>query len=225
MERKAIAILLAAGSGKRMGTATPKQFLEIDGKMIFKHSLDVFETSDIISSVIVVTSADMVGFVSDETKDYHKVAAVIPGGKERYLSVWEGLKEACKAADKDDIVMIHDSARPYIDEPLLERLYNETLSYDATIAAVRVKDTIKQADESGFISATPDRSTLWAAQTPQSFRLSLIYEAYKKLYDKYGENATVTDDAQVAELMMGTKVKLVQGSYANIKITVPEDLK
>ncbi len=219
-----IAILLAAGSGKRMKSDIPKQFLEIEGKMIFKHSLDVFERSAVIDGVVVVTDKDHVPFVEDETKEYAKVKAVIEGVAERYLSVIRGLLYIEENLTCD-IVMIHDAARPYIDEEMLARLKEDTEKYGACIAAVPVKDTIKIADNDGFIKETPARETLYAAQTPQSFKFSLVLDAYKKLVEKYLNEAKVTDDAQVVEMMTGSKVKLTLGSYSNNKITVPEDLK
>ena len=219
-----IAILLAAGSGKRMKSDIPKQFLEIEGKMIFKHSIDVFERSAVIDGVVIVTDKDHVAFVEEETKEYGKVKAVIEGGAERYLSVIRGLLYIEESLPCD-IVMIHDAARPYIDEEMLVRLYEDTLKYDACIAAVPVKDTIKVADKDGFIKETPERAMLYSAQTPQSFKFSLVFDAYKKLVEKYLSEAKVTDDAQVVEMMTGSKVKLTLGSYSNNKITVPEDLK
>ncbi|MBR6397249.1 MAG: 2-C-methyl-D-erythritol 4-phosphate cytidylyltransferase [Lachnospiraceae bacterium] len=219
-----IAILLAAGSGKRMKSDIPKQFLEIDGKMIFKHSLDVFERSAVIDKVVVVTDKDHVSFVEDETKEYGKVQEVIEGGAERYLSVIRGLLYIEENLTCD-MVMIHDAARPYIDEEMLARLKEDTEKYSACIAAVPVKDTIKVADKDGFIKETPDRAMLYSAQTPQSFKFSLVLDAYKKLVEKYLSEAKVTDDAQVVEMMTGSKVKLTLGSYSNNKITVPEDLK
>lgn len=221
---KNVAILLAAGKGSRMKTDLPKQFLEIDGKMIFKHSLDVFERSSAIDEVVVVTDKDHVSFVEDETKEYSKVKAVIEGGAERYLSVIRGLLYIEENLNCD-IVMIHDAARPYIDEEMLVRLMEDTKKYDACIAAVPVKDTIKVADKDGFIKETPERASLYLAQTPQSFKFSLVLDAYKKLVSKYLNEAKVTDDAQVVEMMTGSKVKLTLGSYSNNKITVPEDLK
>lgn len=219
-----IAVLLAAGKGNRMNSEVPKQFLKLDGKMMIEYSLECFEKSKVVDGVVVVTGSDDVSLVKTITASYGKVLAVITGGAERYLSVVNALSYIKDNAECST-VMIHDSARPYIDEELLERLKEDTDRYGACIAAVPVKDTIKIADEDGFIASTPPRRTLYAAQTPQCFEFEMVYNAYNELVRKYGDNATVTDDAEVVEMMTGRRVKLTQGSYANNKITVPEDMQ
>ena len=119
-------------------------------------------------------------------------------------------------------VFIHDGARPFVNDTILHRAYDAVSQYKACVVGMPVKDTIKIAGEDGFAKETPNRSLVWAVQTPQVFDVALIKEAYSKLMEC--DDIPVTDDAMVAEQMLGTKVKLVEGSYENIKITTPEDL-
>ena len=222
MERKkCTAIVLAAGQGKRMGTKIQKQFLEIQGKPVLYYSLRAFQESEIIDEIILVTSQGMEEYCKDnivEPYGFTKVVKIIQGGAERYHSVWNGLQNI----KHDGVVYIHDGARPFIDEAILKRAYDAVCEYKAAVVGMPVKDTIKIADEDGFAKETPNRSFVWAVQTPQVFDVSLIKEAYGKLMEN--DNIPVTDDAMVVEQMLGAKVKLVEGSYENIKITTPEDL-
>ena len=157
--------------------------------------------------------------------------AVIAGGRERYESVYKALcamaEEGAAAENREGYVFIHDGARPFLTEAILEATYREACRHRACVAAVPVKDTIKIADKDGFVVETPDRSHLWTVQTPQVFEASLIAEAYRMLFRRQAEAGAVpvTDDAMVLESMLGIPVKLVEASYKNIKITTPEDLQ
>ena len=198
MEKKyCTAIVLAGGSGKRMGSKVHKQYLLLGGKPVLVYSLEVFQDSDYIDEIILVTGA---------------------GEEERYHSVWNGLQAA-----SEGYVFIHDGARPFVDAGIIERAYDCVSQHSACVAGMPVKDTIKIADESGFVKATPDRNTLWMIQTPQVFETSLIKEAYSRLMQK--KDIGVTDDAMAVEQMLRFPVKLFRGSYENIKITTPEDLE
>ena len=215
------AIVLAAGRGKRMESDTPKQFLHIENEMIIEKTLRVFEASDVIDEIILVTGEDWVEFCRDEIvakNDFKKVRAIVVGGAERYDSVYAGLL-ACPEAD---YVMIHDGARPFVTEAILERVSEAVKEFDAAAAAVPSKDTVKIADEHGFVVSTPDRRRVWNMQTPQAFNYTLIRGAYEIL--KESGMTGVTDDAMVIERSGLGRVKLVMGSYSNIKITTPEDL-
>lgn len=220
-KEKCTAIVLAAGQGKRMGTKIQKQFLEIQGKPILYYSLNAFQNSEVIDDIILVTSEGLEEFCEEtfvEKYNFTKVSRIVCGGAERYHSVWHGLKEI----DEEGYVFIHDGARPFVNDDILNRAYEAVSQYGACVVGMPVKDTIKISDESGFAKETPNRSLVWAVQTPQVFQVSLIKEAYGKLMEC--DNIPVTDDAMVAEQMLGTRVKLVEGSYENIKITTPEDL-
>lgn len=215
------AIVLAAGSGKRMGTSVKKQYLEIQEMPVLAYSLRRFEKQTFIKEIILVTSPEEIAYCREkivEQYDIRKVSCIVPGGKERCDSVYEGLKACSDTA----YVFIHDGARPFISDRLLSQLYADVQNYTACIAAVRAKDTIKIADQRGNIVSTPDRSLLWQAQTPQVFEKKLITECYRKALQ---EQATcLTDDASCVEYCKKGPIHLTEGSYDNIKITTPEDL-
>ena len=218
---KCTAIVLAAGRGKRMGTKVQKQYLEIQGKPVLYYALKAFQESEIIDEIILVVGEGQGEYCREAIVDKYaisKVTEIVQGGAERYHSVWNGLQ----AIEDGGYVFIHDGARPFVDEAILGRVYEEVVKYEACVVGMPVKDTIKLADIDGFAKETPDRSYVWAVQTPQVFKTSLIKEAYAKLMAK--KEISVTDDAMVVESMLGRKVRLVQGSYENIKITTPEDL-
>lgn len=223
------AIVLSAGQGKRMGTSVQKQYIELQGKPIIYYTLSVFQKSEIIDDIILVVGKDQLKYVQEEiVRKYHftKVKTVVEGGHERYASVWQGLK--AREYDKyyeniqDGYVFIHDGARPFVDEEMLERAYDTVRKYKACVAGVPSKDTIKLINEEQFAVTTPEREYVWAVQTPQAFEKTLIFEAYARLMEE--ECVHVTDDAMVVEQMMRLPVKLFEGSYENIKITTPEDL-
>lgn len=228
-EKRCTAIVLAAGSGRRMGSDIPKQFLELGDKPLICHSLQAIERSGVIDDCILVTGKEDISYAESEIVrkfGLHKVKAVIAGGNERYESVFRGL-EALES--REGYVFIHDGARPFLTEEILLGTYEAVKEYGACVAAMPVKDTVKLADEDGFAVQTPNRSLVWAVQTPQAFDAGLICRAYELLFERLDElreeRIFVTDDAMVAEAMFGTRVKLVKASYKNIKITTPEDMR
>lgn len=219
---KCTAIVLAAGQGKRMGTKMQKQYLELKGKPILYYPLHTFEKSELIDEVILVVGEGQKEYCEREivTKyDFRKIKGIVAGGKERYHSVWNGLQEVTG----EGYVFIHDGARPFVNEEILKRAYEEVVSHKACVVGMPVKDTIKIADVEGFAETTPNRDLLWMIQTPQVFEINLIKRAYSLLMEE--KQIQVTDDAMVVEQMLHEKVKLVEGSYENIKITTPEDLE
>ena len=214
------AIVLAAGQGKRMHSKIQKQFMELDGMPVLCYSLRCFQESPLIRDVILVTGEEYVSWCREEIVEkygFTKVSAVVSGGKERYDSVFAGLK----AASGCDYVLIHDGARPFLEQACLDRLCQCLSEHDACLLTVPCKDTIKVIEE-GRIKETPNRSQLVQAQTPQAFKTSLILRAYRKARQ---EKVQATDDAQVVELLTGEAVYAVLGSYKNIKITTQEDLR
>ena len=220
-KEKCTAIVLAAGQGRRMGTTTQKQYLEILEKPVLYYSLETFQNSEIIDDIILVVGKGQEDYCAKEIVEKYqieKVKKIVCGGAQRYHSVWNGLKEL----SEDGYVFIHDGARPFVDNEMIRRAYEAVLQYKACVVGMPVKDTVKIADFAEFAKETPDRNRVWSVQTPQVFETTLIKNAYKKLIEQ--EDTTVTDDAMVVEKMLGKKVKLVQGSYKNIKITTPEDL-
>lgn len=228
MEQKTVAIVLAAGQGKRMQSTVPKQYLLINEKPILYYTLQAFEQSFIDEVVLVVGDGEEEYCNREIVKKYSftKIRKIVCGGKERYHSVFAGL-EAIKN-DRFSYVFIHDGARPFITEDILSRAYQTVTEVNACVVGMPVKDTVKIVDEKGFVRETPDRSKVWQIQTPQVFRFSIIYDAYCDLMQKEQElmqqGVKITDDAMVVEYFTDISVKLVEGSYTNIKITTPEDL-
>lgn len=224
MKEHCTAIVLAAGRGRRMGTKTAKQYLELQGKPVLAYALEVFEQSSVIDDILLITGEDHIDYCKKEICEKYgikKVSAVAPGGKERYESVWKALC-ILKERGQSGYVMIHDGARPFLTEDILERVYRQVQTYKACVVGMPVKDTIKLIDKAGQITESPDRSFVWQAQTPQAFAMPLIIEAFEKQMKE--DCSHITDDAMVVERQMGVPVYMVEGSYRNIKITTPEDL-
>lgn len=219
-KQKYAAIVLAAGSGKRMNSKVHKQYLIIQDRPVLYYSLKAFEDSAVDEIVLVVGKGEE-EFCRKEIVDKYgisKVKAIVEGGKERYHSVFEGLKQTSDA----DYVLIHDGARPFVNQDIIRRCMQEVQKYQACVVGMPVKDTIKIADEEGYAKQTPDRKNVWMIQTPQTFSYALIYEAYEEMLKT--EDTAITDDAMVLERIKDKKSKLIEGSYRNIKITTPEDL-
>lgn len=232
---KTTAIVLAAGRGKRMGSDVAKQYLLLCGKPVLYYTLKNFEDS-FVDEVIVVTAADQREYCEKEIVQaygFQKVKTVVVGGKERYHSVANGLRAIAKREEtssvKTDYVLIHDGARPFATPEIIARGIEAVQQYEACVIGMPVKDTIKISDADGFASQTPNRNLVWQIQTPQIFTFPLIHRAYEDLLLKEEElkeqGIVVTDDAMVAELFSDKKVRLVKGSYENMKLTTPEDLK
>lgn len=217
---KYTAIVLAAGVGKRMNSKVQKQYMLLGGKPVLFYALDAFEKSRVDEIILVVGKGEIEYCRKEIVEKYkfHKVTKIVEGGKERYHSVYEGLK----AIDTADYVLIHDGARPFLDQQILMRTMEAVKQYQACVVGMPVKDTIKITTEDGFSKETPERKHVWMIQTPQCFSYPLIFEAYQKMLQN--EDTTITDDAMVLEKVKGLPVKMVEGSYRNIKITTPEDL-
>jgi len=214
------AIIVAAGQGTRMNMDKKKQYIEINGERVLSRTIRAFQDSDLVDEIILVVNGDEILFCKNEiieANSLNKVHSIVAGGYDRQESVYNGLREVNSASN---IVLIHDGARPFIDESTIENCVDGAINYEAACAAIPVKDTVKTADKDGFIAFTLDRSTLWAVQTPQAFVYHLIIEAHEKAKL---EGFRGTDDAVLVE-KLGKKVKLVMGSYNNFKITTQEDL-
>lgn len=214
-------IVLAAGSGKRMNSSRQKQFLEVNGKPLIYYALKAFEESS-ADRVILVTGAEKVEYCRREIVErygFAKVWAVVAGGSERYHSVYNGLR----AAEGSDYVMIHDGARPMVTPEMVNHLIEEVKQHKACISGMPAKDTIKMTDADGIVESTPDRSRLWTVHTPQAFAYSLICRAHERFRED-GCPAGITDDGMLVENYTDHPVRMVPGSYANMKVTTPEDL-
>ena len=207
-----------------MKSKTKKQFMEIKGKPVIWYSLFEFEKSR-VDEIILVTGKEDIDYCKKEIVEKYnlkKIKNVVAGGSERYESVYKGLKEVT-----GNIVLIHDGARPLINNEIIERSIEGTIKSDACVVGVPVKDTIKRANKEGYIIDTPNRSELWITQTPQSFKTDLVKMAYKKMKEELEKGNTtlnITDDAMVVEEFTTNQVRFVQGDYKNIKVTTPEDI-
>ena len=216
---KVAAIIPAAGTGSRMGSAVHKQYLRIGRHPILAHTLSAFEVCDLIDSIIVVVHEDYVETCWQKiVKRNHisKVSKIVVGGEERQDSVFEGLE----AVDYDTgIVCIHDGVRPFITPSKISESVLLCSHWDAVVVAVPVKDTIKSA-QNGLVKRTLDRKNLWTVQTPQTFDYQLIYTAYQRAME---DEFYSTDESALVE-RLGHRVKILEGSCDNIKITSPVDL-
>lgn len=218
---KCTAVVLAAGKGSRMNSSIQKQFMELDGYPLLYYALRVFERSR-VDDIILVAGENETTYCRTQIVDkyqFQKVSKIIPGGSERYLSVYEGL---CAIQDTD-IVLIHDGARPFVTDEIIERTIQAAATYGSGIAAMPAKDTVRIADENQFSVQTPSRAHVWMMQTPQAFIYKNIRQAYDKILALQLSN--ITDDAMVMELAFHKPVKIVEGSYSNLKVTTPEDMR
>ncbi|MDP4088601.1 MAG: 2-C-methyl-D-erythritol 4-phosphate cytidylyltransferase [Bacillota bacterium] len=221
MEKKILnyALIVAGGKGTRMGSKVSKQFLNLAGRPVLYHTLKVFSECKDIHSIILVVSREDMEFTRNEIVgkyNFTKVEAIVEGGRERQHSVYNGLE----AIGNCNVVLIHDGARPFINEKIIKDGIIYAEKFGACACGVRPKDTIKVIDSSGFSADTPDRDTLIAVQTPQAFRYELIMNCHRRLME---EGIRATDDTMVAE-RYGHRVYLYEGDYKNIKITTPEDM-
>ena len=214
--RKVTAVVTAAGSGRRMGTPLPKQFLKIGGKTVLEKAVEPFEASEHVDEIIVVGSSEFLELCTGLCRQFSKFSRAVAGGKERQDSVRNALNLV-----EDGYVLIHDGARPYVDMETIMRVLEAAAGTGAAVAAVPVKDTVRQTrggDNTDSITLPRDR--LYSVQTPQGFDVALIREAYAAAE---GEGFRGTDDGGLAE-RAGHPVTIVEGSCRNIKITTQEDL-
>lgn len=219
------AIIVAAGLGRRMGADINKQFLKIKNIPIIIHTLEKFYNIDEIDNIIIAIRKDDEDFIKDllfkhEFKDIH----LVYGGEERQDSIYNALKYISKnklTESRNDIILIHDGARPFIDRKVILNSIFLTEKHLCTCVGVPVKDTLKIVNSEKIISDTPNRNLLWIAQTPQSFTYDIIMKAHE--YAKR-ENIIATDDSSLVEIT-GKKVRMIEGSYNNIKITTPDDME
>ncbi|CAH0347487.1 2-C-methyl-D-erythritol 4-phosphate cytidylyltransferase [Bacillus sp. CECT 9360] len=210
-------IIPAAGQGKRMNAGKNKLFVELAGKPIIIYTLQVFESDPACNGIILSINPDEEELFQSIITQYglKKIKKLVPGGNERQQSVYNGIKYA----DEHSIVLVHDGARPFIGHALIMELATAASKYGGAIVAVPVKDTIKKAKDKAVVE-TVERSSLWAVQTPQAFRVPKLIKAHE-MAEK--ERFLGTDDAILLE-RMGESVIIIEGNYDNIKITTPEDL-
>jgi len=220
------ALIVAAGNGTRMGNLeVPKQFLVVKNKPLLIYSLESFNNNPSIKGLIIVTSKDYVDQVKKWCEDYkiNKFIDVVVGGKTRQESVYNGLNKIKEVSNdlENDIVLIHDAARPLVDQEIINNNIEDCLKFDAITTVIPASDTIIRSKEADVINDVPIRKELYQSQTPQSFKLSLILSAHESA--KQNGLDDITDDAQLV-LKLGRDVHLVKGNKRNFKITTNDDL-
>lgn len=238
-EKKVIAIIAAAGRGTRLGSRLPKQFLKTDGETILEKSVKAFQENPRTDEIIIVTDAEFLELTETLCRPFSKVAAIVPGGRERQDSVRAGFECAggfLSGGDEDAVVLIHDAARPFVSRRVIDAVTEAAVQNGAAIPAIPMKDTVRQVmlpkgcgDIREAFSENPDltnsvtlqRGCLCSVQTPQGFSAEILRRAYKKAYE---DGFSGTDDASIVE-RLGISITIVEGDYANYKITTKEDLK
>jgi len=217
---KTVAIIPAGGAGKRLKAQKAKQYLLLDHMPVLVHTLKVFQQAEIIDEIILVLPSNDVASAQKQLINKYgltKVIAIVDGGKERQDSVRNGL---AAINGKCDVVVIHDAVRPFVTQELINQVVAAAKSFGAASVGVKAKDTVKETKKDNLVAATIPRQNLWLTQTPQAFKFDLLKKAYTAAYrDKYYG----TDDASLTE-KIGAKVKMIDGSYENIKITTQEDI-
>ncbi len=217
---KVTALIPAAGMGRRMGQAVAKQFLPLGDKPMLAHTLLVFQRASEIDEIIpILSKEDMESCLRDVIEQYHitKVKTLVVGGKERQDSVMNGLQKLEKDAS---VVLVHDGVRPFVTIDMISESVELAKKGECIAVGVPLKDTVKEVDDKRIVRHTLERSRLWAIQTPQTFPVKILKRAYD---ESYKHRAYGTDDAMLVE-RAGGKVRVIMGSYENIKITTPEDL-
>ena len=213
-------IIAAAGKGSRMGMDMPKQFMNIGAKPVIVKTYEAFADCELIDNIYVVTNEEYMKYCKDlmvpylSEKQLKKFTGIVSGGRERQDSIYRALKAIDRQKVNMDYVLIHDAARPYITRKIIEDTVCQTVLHDAAVVCVKPKDTIRTNDK------TLDRNRLLAVQTPQGFKMDILKRAYDRAYE---DNFYGTDDASIVERMV-IHPAIVEGSYANIKITTKEDL-
>jgi len=217
---KADAVIVSAGKGHRFMQGKKKQFYLLADKPILAHTLDKFEKCPLIRSILLVVGQEDLDYCMKEIIEkyqYRKISQVVPGGKRRQESVKNGINVLAKDAE---IVVIHDGVRPFVTKQMIEESIRSAVRFKAVVMAMPVKETIKMVQRNGMVLKTLDRESLWQIQTPQTFQVNVIKEAY---YRAIEDGFIGTDDASLVE-RLGVKVHVLPGAYTNIKITTPEDL-
>lgn len=217
---KTVAIIPAGGSGKRLGAPVAKQYLLLNSLPVLVHTVRVFQKADVISDVVLVVPPDDIEPVRKQVVEKYgltKVSAVVAGGHERQDSVMNGLRAVAAACD---VVIVHDGVRPLVTEAMIVQVAAAAAEGGAASIGVPVKDTIKETTDENMVRGTIPRRNLWQTQTPQAFQYDLLCRAYEAAVSDhyYG-----TDDASLVE-RLGAQVRMITGSYENIKITTQEDL-
>ncbi len=221
---KVAAIIAAAGLGKRMQQDTPKTYLQLAGKPILIHTLEVFEKVPEVHEVLVVVHPEDLEFCQEEVIDAYplkKVLRLVPGGKERQDSVYHALKVLQKEAVHLDVILVHDGVRPLVEPAQVRKVVAAARRHGGAILGIPCQDTLKRVNSKGVVVDTVDRTELWQVQTPQAFQAPLLWRAYQEAMER---GFYATDEAALVEAL-GETVVVVPGTCLNLKITTPDDLK
>jgi 2-C-methyl-D-erythritol 4-phosphate cytidylyltransferase len=221
---KVAAIIAAAGLGKRMRQDTPKTYLQLAGKPILIHTLEIFEKVPEVNEVLVVVHPEDLEFCQEEVIDAYplkKVLRLVPGGKERQDSVYHALKALKKKAADLDVILVHDGVRPLVDPALVRKVVAAAKRHGGAILGIPCQDTLKRVNSKGVVVDTVDRTELWQVQTPQAFQAALLWRAYQEAMER---GFYATDEAALVEAL-GETVVMVPGTCLNLKITTPDDLR
>lgn len=219
-----IALIVAAGSGTRMGVETPKQFLLVKDKPLLFYSIKTFETYSELDAIVLVTNPENIDLAKEICEEYSfkKVKSIVAGGKTRQDSVYNGLLEIKKFASDDDVILIHDAARPLVNHRIIYDNIKACLEFGAVDTVIQASDTIIKSSDGSDVDELPLRKELYQGQTPQTFKLSIILEAHE--YAREHHIPDVTDDVKLVH-SLGKLVHIVEGSKLNFKVTTPEDLE
>lgn len=213
-------VIAAGGRGARLGNRVPKQFLPLGGISILERTVAVFASLPSVGEIVVVSPKDHIPRARKllETMGCKKIVSIVPGGKERQDSVWNGINGF---VSKPDIVLVHDAVRPLVARKTVNEVIASAIRYGAAVVGVKVHDTMKVEGKRGFFSRTLDRNRLWAVQTPQGFAFNLLMKAHKAAR-RSGYRGT--DESSLVE-RLHSPVRIVDGESRNIKITTPDDLR
>lgn len=212
-------ILTAGGIGTRFNSKVPKQFLPLRGKPLMIYTLENLLKIKDFHSIVITYPINWKNVLIESIQDFplKEKIEIVEGGPERFYSIWNALQK--NSLKNSDIIIVHDAVRPFVTKDLIEKLINQIKEYDGVVPGIKVKDTLKKVDESGLVTLTENREKIFAIQTPQLFKTNVIYNAYRKSIE---EGKIFSDDAGAVEFA-GYKVKVVEGSEYNIKITTSID--
>ncbi len=222
---KNLAIIFAGGSGARMGTGTPKQFLEVNGKPIIIHTLEYFEDHPRIDEIYIACKEEYIPRLERMAERWwiRKIKKIVPGGETGQDSIFQALSAAKEINDDDAIVLIHDGVRPFITEELIDKVIDCVEQHGAAVTCTPLLETPVISEDGQSVETVPERQNFYTAQAPQAFRLGEIYEAHQKVRET-NPNYTGIPDSCALMKSLGKEVSLVEGNRGNIKVTTPEDL-
>ena len=220
-----IAVIFAGGSGTRMGAGIPKQYLEINGKPVLIHTLQLFEYHNEIDKIYLAVPEEYIRYTKALVEDYHihKVEDVIAGGNSAQETIYLGLSRAAKDNPKDSVVLLHDGVRPFVSYDVISRNIQGVKEKGNAITCTSCFETILISEDGETVTRVPYRKETFAAQAPQSFYLGDIIEAHEQV-QKRPEGYTDMVDACTIYKTLGKDVNMVEGNRGNIKVTTPEDV-